>query len=351
MVYKNSKRRLRYPAKNAATLKYIETTKNQKKIHKASDKSPIFGFLKIYQLLKKNLMDRIKYLNVKEHLEEKLTFNDRLIHFFARIQMFGAIKGMVRQFQSLSRNSKVDENLLNKLDSQELWQDLQKYASTRWGLKHIGFTEIPQDLIFHGRHIQYMYALVFIEEMCKERIDDAPHMKAGYETLRVYNHLGQAVLDIGKWLQNHGIRCQPNHPLGGLVSYVPLAGKAGLGWRGLNGLLINPQYGQRLRIAPIYLEKPLFKFTDSTKHSWIENYCPSCRLCQKECPPDAIQQEKTVYNDNVPTIGQLSRSLDPIKCYPQFSKWEGCSICMKVCPFSQSREFYKNLRLKMEKSK
>ena len=65
--------------------------------------------------------------------------------------------------------------------------------------------------------------------MRKEYIDDAPHSSAGFETMRIYNHLGKIVFDIAKWLREKGIRCQANHPIGGLVSYVPLAGKAGFG--------------------------------------------------------------------------------------------------------------------------
>lgn len=342
-------KRLRFPSASPSTMKFLEKTKNDIGIHKSDEKSPEFGFSKIRRLLLQNPMDRIKYLNVKEHLKN-LSLKDRFIHMISGRQMFGAGKGMMGQFKSLPENARVDDSLLFNIDPKKLWQELQYYAFHKWGLKHFGFTEIPQDIIIQGRHVLYRYALVFIDEMRKDRIDAAPHMKAGYETFRIYNHLGQAVIDIGKWLRKHGIRCQPNHPLGGLVSYVPLAGKAGLGWQGMNGLLITPEYGQRQRIAPIYLEKPFFPFTDSAEHSWIEKYCLSCRLCQKECPPDAIQENKTVYCEDVPTIGRLARCLDPIKCHPQFSKWDGCSICIKVCPFSQNKEFYDRMRVKLKRT-
>ncbi len=58
-------------------------------------------------------------------------------------------------------------------------------------LVKFGFTEVPRDIIFQGRHILFKYALVFIEEMRKDFIDDAPHLKAGYETIRVYNSLAK----------------------------------------------------------------------------------------------------------------------------------------------------------------
>ena len=104
--------------------------------------------------------------------------------------------------------------------------------------------------------------------------------------MKIYNTLGLAVNDIARWLRDkHDIRCQSNHPLGGLVNIPPLAGKAGLGWRGHDGMLITPQFGQRQRIAPIFLQDKLFEFTDNNDHTWIEEYCKSCRRCEKVCPP------------------------------------------------------------------
>ncbi len=92
------------------------------------------------------------------------------------------------------------------------------------------------------------------QEMDKEKIDLAPDLRAGEEVMKVYNTLGLAVNDIARWLRDkHDIRCQSNHPLGGLVN----------------------------------------------------------------------------------TINQTITCIDRIKCFPQFSKTLGCSICIKVCPFSK----------------
>jgi len=133
-----------------------------------------------------------------------------------------------------------------------------------------------------------------------------------------------------------------------LVSYVPLAGKAGLLLQGMNGLLITSEFGQRQRIAPIYIEHQIFTFTDKDPEQffWIEKYCESCKRCQRECPPDAIQETKKIYNNQIETIGRLARCLDPIKCHPQFSKFEGCSICVKVCPFSKGNGIYRIIEKK-----
>ena len=340
---------LRFTAETPSVMKFLKETINTPGIVKSTDRSPVYGFEKIRNLLRDDFMSRFKWVTVNNNIKDKKTFKDRLIGIRTMRQALGAVKGTtVSQYRELCENDEVPGDVYANIDGEALWKELTIYAREKWGIQKFGFTEIPRDIVLQGRHVLYKYALVFIEEMRKDRIDDAPHALAGYETMRAYNHLGQAVLDISSWLRKKGIRCQPNHPLGGLVSYVPLAGKAGLGWQGMNGLLITSEFGQRQRIAPIYIEHPIFTFTDKDPEQffWIEKYCESCKRCQRECPTDAIQETKKVYNDQIETIGRLSRCLDPIKCHPQFSKFGGCSICVKVCPFSKSNGIYQNIKKK-----
>lgn len=343
---------LRIEAENPCDKKFLKKTIHTPKILRASERSPMYGFEKLRNFLRDNFMDRLKYETIYKNITEKKTFKDHLIKIRTIIQGIGAAKGMaISQYRKLSENIQVPEDAYTLIDGDELWKELNNYAQEKWGIQKIGFTEIPRDIIIQGKHILYKYALVFIMEMRKKQIDDAPHALAGFETIRIYNELGKAVLEIGSWLRKKGIKCQPNHPLGGLVSYVPLAGKAGLGWQGMNGLLITPEFGQRQRIAPIYIEHPIFSFTDEDpkNFSWIERYCEMCKRCLEECPGDAIQEYKKIYNDQIETIGRLARCLDPIKCYPYFSKFEGCSICVKVCPFSTGNGIFQIIEKKMKK--
>ncbi|MHA1510108.1 MAG: 4Fe-4S double cluster binding domain-containing protein [Promethearchaeota archaeon] len=344
-------RNLRFTAETPTDKKFLKDTINTQGILKSTERSPMYGFEKIRNFLRDNFMSRLKWETIDKHITEKKTFKDRLIRIRTTKQALGAGKGMaITQYHELSENNEVQEDDYMSIDGETLWKELTTYAREKWGVQKIGFTEIPRDIILKGNHILYKYALVFIEEMRKDWMDDAPHALAGYETMRAYNHLGKAVLDISSWLRKKGIRCQPNHPLGGLISYVPLAGKAGLGGQGMNGLLITPEFGQRQRIAPIYIEHPIFSFTDKDPKeiSWIERYCNMCKRCLEECPGDAIQENKMIYNDQIETIGRLARCLDPIKCHPVFSRFEGCSICVKVCPFSKGNGIYQIIEKKMK---
>jgi ferredoxin len=243
-----------------------------------------------------------------------------------------------------------DSPLVKSYPNEDIWEDLTAYAWQEWQVK-LGFTELPRQLIFKDKAVLFKYALVCIQEMDREKLEKAPDLEAGAEVPRVYSELGFAVNDIARWLREaYGIACQSNHPLGGLVNSPPLAGKAGLGWQGHNGLLITPEYGQRQRIAPIFVEGKLFRFTDSREHMWIEDFCKTCRACEKACPTYAIYSEKQTGIEDVPGIGETRTCIDRLKCWPEFSRTLGCSICIKVCPFSRGEDVYEKLRERFENS-
>ena len=231
----------------------------------------------------------------------------------------------------------------------ELWDELNEFVKSKWDDVFIGFTELPSEMIFKGKYTLFKYAIVVAQEMKKDKIDKAPEYQAGKEVMRVYGSLGIVVNDIANWLRKKGIRCQSNHPLGGLTNTTSLAGKAGMGWQGMNGLLITPQYGQRVRLAPVFIEHPYFDYTDNLDHVWIEEYCELCRRCEKECPQKAIYIEKVVRIKNVPGIGKMSTCIDRDLCFEYFWKTMGCSVCVKVCPFSRAGDTYEKLRQVVER--
>lgn len=239
--------------------------------------------------------------------------------------------------------SEVQE-LLKTYPNENLWLELQEYAKNKWDIIKIGFTELPIQLIFRNKMVLFRYALVFMQEMKKKKIDKAPGIEAGDEAIRIYAELGKAVANIAEWLRSKGIRAQAVHPLGGLVCTPPLAGKAGMGGQGSQGCLITPEFGPRQRLSPIFIEEKLFESTDNNEHVWIEKYCKTCGLCQKNCPTNAIYDEKIVSINNISGIGEMRTCIDRDKCFPYFGKTLGCSICLKVCPFSKGPMTYEKLR-------
>lgn len=267
----------------------------------------------------------------------------------ARRRSFTDISTYTESLKKNGQNKVSKSKYLQSYPNEALWQALSEYAWEKWRVS-FGFTEVPQEIIFRGKAILFKYALVAIQEMDRQKIDTAPGLSAGEEVLSVYNSLGVAVNDIARWLRkNHAIRCQANHPLGGLVNTVPLAVKAGLGWSGSNGLLITPEYGQRQRIAPIFIEEPIFQYTDSNEHQWIEKYCALCGRCRKACPTGAILEKKVLGSEKIGNIGYQRTCIVREKCYPYFNETLGCSICVRVCPFSRADGTYERLKKVVEK--
>jgi len=242
-----------------------------------------------------------------------------------------------------TEESKVQE-FLKTYPNKSLWLELQEYAKRKWDIIKIGFTELPSELIFRNIAVLFRYALVFMQEMKKDKIDKAPEIEAGEETMRIYAELGEAVADMADLLRSKGIRSQAVHPLGGLVCTPPLAGKAGMGGQGMQGCLITPEFGPRQRLAPIFIEGKIFEYTDNNEHDWIEKYCDTCKNCQKNCPAEAIYDERIISIKNIPGIGATKTCIDKDKCFPFFGKSLGCSICIKVCPFSGGPKTYQALK-------
>lgn len=236
------------------------------------------------------------------------------------------------------------EKILKTYPNKDIWLELQDYVRKKWEIIKIGFTELPPELIFKNKMVLFRYVLVFMQEMKKGKIDKAPGIEAGDETMRIYAELGKAVVDIAKWLRSKGIRSQAVHPLGGLACTPPLAGKAGMGGQGMQGCLITPEFGPRQRLAPILIEEKIFEYTDNHEYDWIEQYCETCRNCQKNCPAKAIYDERIISIEKIPGIGATKTCIDKEKCFPYFGKYLGCSICIKVCPFSGGPKTYQALK-------
>ena len=253
------------------------------------------------------------------------------------------LQGMKAQFGELPQNDDVGQV---SMDPVEVWRELNEYAREKWDIHSIGFTKVPREVVFKDHMVLYRYAIVMVEEMKKSEIDQAPSVPTTTEVMRVYAHLGEAANDVARWLRNKGLKCQPLHPLGGLLNTVPLAGKAGLGWLGKNGMLITPEFGPRHRVTPVLLEKPFFEFTDSKEHSWVEEFCKTCGNCARSCPTGAILDEKELYGDEIEGLGYLKRCIDQLKCFSYFEPTGGCSVCLKVCPFSQGDGIYDKIKVK-----
>lgn len=109
------------------------------------------------------------------------------------------------------------------------------------------------------------------------------------------------------------------------------AKKAGLGWIGKNGNLINKKQGSYFFIAEIILDVE-FEYDGP-----IKDYCGTCTKCIDACPTGAIIQPYVV--DGSKCISYFTIELKdaiPQEVKGKFENWMfGCDICQEVCPWNR----------------
>ena len=109
------------------------------------------------------------------------------------------------------------------------------------------------------------------------------------------------------------------------------AARAGLGWFGKNGNILNPTYGSWLLLGQIITDLPLAPDTPLAKT------CGQCARCIPACPTDAIVAPYVV--DNRRCISYLTiehKGSIPVELRTSIGNWVfGCDICQEVCPVNR----------------
>ena len=124
----------------------------------------------------------------------------------------------------------------------------------------------------------------------------------------------------------------------GFVDSAPVlerawAQKAGIGWIGKNGNLINKKSGSFFFIATLIVDLEL-EYDDA----FVKDYCGTCTKCIDNCPTDAILPDKVI--DGSKCISyftiELKDALIPGAMKGKFDNWMfGCDVCQDICPWNR----------------
>jgi ferredoxin len=249
--------------------------------------------------------------------------------------------GTLREMHISAKSIKSNPYSGKKHIDPETLTELEAYAK-RLGVAEIGYTKVDPRYIFRGFRILYENAIVFTIEMDKAKIKGAPNMESFKEVFRTYYQVGLTVNKVADWLRERGFNAHAGPAGGGDVNYIPVAIDAGLGVAGKNGLLMTRKNGPRVRLAAVYTDIENLPFSQDNSHSWIRDYCEACNLCVEKCPVDAIYMETKTLADGGPAY------IDHAVCADPFSNDNGCTLCIKYCPFSYGD--YDMLKKKFEAS-
>lgn len=240
-------------------------------------------------------------------------------------------KNIEYNFESL-KNNPINPKTIASTDFIKKFENRAKSM----GIKSIGYTKVPPELIFKDNAILYENAIVLTKEIDKNEVDNELPGKAATD-LKLYNKLGKITNELADYLRENGFGSHASHPTIGSVTYPTLAQYAGLGYRGQSNLLITPELGPRQKISAIFTSIENLPVKDNNEHSWIADYCNICGKCTKKCPKDAIVKiESPDGSKGTKFVPELCRG-----CY------ESCTICMKECPFNK-RE-YMQIKNRFEK--
>lgn len=206
----------------------------------------------------------------------------------------------------------------------------------RWaremGADLVGITEVKKEYFFKGRELPHRFAVSMAMEMDYDRIETSPGSPSATEVIRVYCALGDITMNMARRIRELGHPAYAHHPRASRTNparilHIPMAINAGLGELGRHGLLITEKFGPRIRLGTVTTTLPLQP--DSPVSFGVKEFCETCDICIKECEGDAIPKEKTLIR------GVEKYKVDPYKCGPYFAEYDGCSVCMKVCPFNK----------------
>jgi len=109
------------------------------------------------------------------------------------------------------------------------------------------------------------------------------------------------------------------------------AARAGLGWFGKNGNILNPTYGSWLLLGQIITDLSL------APDAPLAKTCGQCSRCMPACPTNAIVAPYVV--DNRRCISYLTiehKGAIPVELRASMGNWVfGCDICQEVCPVNR----------------
>ncbi|MBR4287619.1 MAG: epoxyqueuosine reductase [Clostridia bacterium] len=130
------------------------------------------------------------------------------------------------------------------------------------------------------------------------------------------------------------------------VNEVKAAVLSGLGVKGKNSLLINPDYGSFCFIGEIVTDRA-FEYSEESSGE-----CLNCGLCIKKCPSGALTAKgidiELCLSDVTQRKGELTaENINKIK---QSGCIWGCDVCQDVCPMNKKikptpvKEFYETAK-------
>ena len=218
-----------------------------------------------------------------------------------------------------------NENNNKTETSPKFWKDFEKKAK-EIGVDLIGYTPVNENYIFKNNKVYGKNAIMLGQELKWEKVKTIPSVEFGIEFFRVYQELGEKVIELTNYLKEKGYKSEAHHPFGGKLLYPYYAVAAKLGIIGRSGLVLTPEFGPRQRWGAITTDADIPE-SQERDFSEMEDFCKNCGACIKNCKGGALLENPIEKIEGSGIFTHIDRS----KCIDSLINNTFCSYCMKIC--------------------
>ncbi len=209
--------------------------------------------------------------------------------------------------------------------------ELIRQRALELGYGEVGFTKNDGHYVYASRKPQLRRdlpnAICLALEQDYRKTQTIPSMEAEDTHFGTYFNQGPLTMELTEYIRSLGYNVQVSGPTWHYGPMIPMFVAAGLGQLGANGQLLSPHFGSRARLQIIYTDANVTH--DQPIDYGIHQFCQECKVCVDRCPGRALMPDKVWYR------GVEKNKLVFKRCRPVMARYEGCGICMKVCPIQR----------------
>ena len=197
------------------------------------------------------------------------------------------------------------------------------------GAGEVGFTKFDRKYVYVSkkRWVKYQHAVCLAVEQDYEQTQKIPGIEAERAHFGAYEKIGALGLELVDYIRALGYHAQMHNPADESVVFIPMFVNAGLGQLGANGQLLSPHFGSRCRLAIVTTDAPVTY--DKPVDYGIHKFCQICQVCVRRCPARALVKEQVWWR------GVHKNKVIYDRCRPVMARYDGCAVCMKVCPIQR----------------
>ncbi|MCY3801905.1 MAG: hypothetical protein OXG46_10030 [Chloroflexi bacterium] len=213
-------------------------------------------------------------------------------------------------------------------EREDLTEDIRR-AARELGFGEVGFTRFDRRYLFECKRswAKFPHAICLAMEQDYDQTQSIPSLEAEHAHFDTYEFESKRGDRLADLIREMGYHAQIHSPRDPISVMIPMFVAAGLGQLGANGQLLSPHFGSRARLMMITTDAPVTY--DKPVDYGIHAFCQKCLICVERCPARALVREKVWWR------GAEKNKVIYERCRPVMAIYDGCGICMKVCPIQK----------------